>query len=81
MDDVQGRRDMHGAVSAILGNGDSSDADADAAKPAAKVLALTPRIRHTHETTRKGRTHTDRGRGRCNGGGCRVSNDVFFVGL
>jgi len=29
----RGRRDMRGAVSAILGNGDSSDADADAAKP------------------------------------------------
>jgi hypothetical protein len=29
----RGRRDMRGAVPAILGNGDSSDADADAAKP------------------------------------------------
>src|SRR6202030_4450710 len=29
----RGRRDIRGAVSAILGNGDSSDADADAAKP------------------------------------------------
>jgi hypothetical protein len=32
---------MRGAVSAILGNGDSSDADADPLSLAAKVLALT----------------------------------------
>ena len=58
-----------GAVSAILGDGDSSGADADAAKQRGEVLAPTPQIRHTHETTRNGRTHTDRRRGRCNGGG------------
>jgi hypothetical protein len=45
------------------------------------VLELTPRTRHTHETARNGRTHTDRRRSRCNGGGCGVGSYVFYVGL